>query len=60
MEISVIYNFLREDYPDKATYSLARKCKRELDKAGETSIAFGAQSATPQARMIIAAVVNHN
>jgi hypothetical protein len=52
MEISVIYNFLKENYPDKATYSLARKCKRELDKAGEKSI-------TPQARTIIAAVVNH-
>lgn len=52
MEISVIYNFLRQDYPDKATYSLARKCKRELDKAGEDSF-------TPQARAIIAAVVEH-
>ena len=52
MEISVIYNFLKENYPDKASYSLARKAKRELDQAGETSI-------TPQARTIIAAVITH-
>jgi len=51
MEISVIYNFLKENYPDKATYSLARKAKRELDKAGEDTM-------TPQARLIIAAVAN--
>jgi hypothetical protein len=52
MEISVIYNFLKENYPDKATYSLARRAKRELDQAGEDTM-------TPQARTIIAAVVNH-